>query len=311
MFGAGRDRDVPRRVLSHCKPELGFEMEAIKLSDGRRLAYEIYGPSDGFLVFHHHGGPGSRLASMAPSALTAAGVRLVVPDRPGFGRSDPLEAPRPISGWSADLAELADAFGVGRMAVTGFSAGGPFALGAAARLSDRIAAVVVLAGAGELADPEVAPTLPAPFDTAVALARDNPGTLRRYLTEQPQPESTLEMILGRATGADRALYDDPDYLAEFRTAVEEAFVQGPTAYADEFVALMSPWDFDVASIKAHVAFWYGDQDPNPLHQPYMGERLVARMPRASLTVVAGAGAELVRHRATADILRGLVAVATT
>ncbi|HET6873716.1 MAG TPA: alpha/beta hydrolase [Acidimicrobiales bacterium] len=285
-------------------------MKAIKLSDGRRLAYEVYGPSDGFVVFHHHGGPGSRLASMAPSALRAAGVRLVVPDRPGFGQSDPLKAPRPISGWSTDLGELADAFSVGRMTVTGFSAGGPFALGAAARLGDRMAAVAVLAGAGELADPEVASTLPAPFDTAVALARDDPGGLRRYLMGQQQPEATLEMIIGRATGADRALYDDPEYLAEFRAAVKEAFAQGPTAYADEFVYLMLPWDFDVASITAPVAFWYGDQDPNPLHQPYMGERLVARMPRASLSVVAGAGAELGRHDATADILRALVALAT-
>ena len=284
-------------------------METIGMSDGRRLAYEMYGPADGFVVFHHHGGPGSRLASIAPTALEAAGVRLVVPDRPGFGRSDALAAPRPLSGWATDLAQLADALGAGRITLTGFSAGAPFALAAAASLGGRVAAVAIMAGVGELTDPEVVVQLPPPFDTAVALARDDPDSLRSFLLAQPQPESALNMIIERATGADRAVYDDPGYLAEFRAAMAEAFAQGSDAYADEFLSLCSPWDFDVSSITAPVAFWNGDEDPNTLHQPYMAQRLVARIPRASLHVVPGAGAELVRHDTTADILRSLMAAA--
>ena len=65
----------------------------LRLADGRSLAYGEHGDPGGRPVVAFHGTPGSRrqLAGADPVAA-AAGVRLVLPDRPGYGHSS--RAPR-------------------------------------------------------------------------------------------------------------------------------------------------------------------------------------------------------------------------
>ena len=63
---------------------------AIQLSDGRRLAYAEYGAVTGVPVFLFHGLPGSRLAwGLLPNDPLSPDLRIVAPDRPGYGGSDP------------------------------------------------------------------------------------------------------------------------------------------------------------------------------------------------------------------------------
>src|SRR5215469_15494010 len=91
---------------------------AIRLRDGRRLAFAEWGEPHGMPVIHHHGTPGSRLEHEgAPVVYQAAGVRVITPDRPGYGLSDPLPG-RTLLDWPADVAELADALGLERFAIT-------------------------------------------------------------------------------------------------------------------------------------------------------------------------------------------------
>ncbi len=106
--------------------------ETHRLSDGRTLAYAVAGQPDGYPVVAHHGTPGSRLfAALLSAAATAEGVRLVVPDRPGYGRSSSPPDGWTWKHWQDDLTELLDAESVDRAGVMGFSGGGPFALAAA------------------------------------------------------------------------------------------------------------------------------------------------------------------------------------
>ena len=64
--------------------------DACTLSDGRTLSYATGGDPDGFPVVVHHGTPGSRLfGALLSEPAIEAGVRLLVPDRPGYGRSSP------------------------------------------------------------------------------------------------------------------------------------------------------------------------------------------------------------------------------
>jgi pimeloyl-ACP methyl ester carboxylesterase len=48
------------------------------------------------------------------------GVRLISPDRPGIGLSDP-QPDRTIRDWADDIADLLDQLGVDRFAVMGWS----------------------------------------------------------------------------------------------------------------------------------------------------------------------------------------------
>ena len=109
------------------------------LPDGRTLAYVVAGDPDGASVVAHHGTPGSRLfAGLLADAARDVGVRLLVPDRPGYGRSDAPPDGWTWRDWRADLDSLLADESVEEAGALGFSGGGPFALAAA---SDRVARV--------------------------------------------------------------------------------------------------------------------------------------------------------------------------
>lgn len=117
--------------------------ETCRLPDGRTLAYSVSGPPDGGPVVAHHGTPGSRLfAAPLSAAAVAEGIRLIVPDRPGYGRSSPPPDGWTWEHWQDDLTTLLRAESVDRAAVMGFSGGGPFALAAArSEWADRLGLV--------------------------------------------------------------------------------------------------------------------------------------------------------------------------
>lgn len=103
-----------------------------RLPDGRTLAYTTSGAPDGDPVVAHHGTPGSRLfAALLSEAAADEGVRLIVPDRPGYGRSSPPPDGWTWEHWQTDLTELLRTESIDHAAVVGFSGGGPFALAVA------------------------------------------------------------------------------------------------------------------------------------------------------------------------------------
>ncbi|OJD15779.1 hypothetical protein AJ78_03997 [Emergomyces pasteurianus Ep9510] len=124
-------------------------------SNPRTLSYAEYGPPTGFPLLFFHGYPSSRLeaASLTPVAHRLH-LRIIAPDRPGFGRST-HQPKRRIMDWPADVRALADHLGLARFAVLGGSGGGPYALACAREGGKdgvlggrRLVGVGVVAGAG-------------------------------------------------------------------------------------------------------------------------------------------------------------------
>jgi hypothetical protein len=94
---------------AQCKAECvaqhrGADGHVVRLRDGRSLGFAQYGRPDGVVVVNAHGGLVGRLdvAAAAPFA-ERAGVRLISPDRPGIGLSDPLPG-RTMLDWAVDVA---------------------------------------------------------------------------------------------------------------------------------------------------------------------------------------------------------------
>lgn len=113
-----------------------LETREHRLPDGRTVAYAVAGDPNGAPVLVHHGTPGSRLfAALLADAARDVGARLVVPDRPGYGRSSPPPAEWTWTDWRRDCDELLAAESVDTAASLGFSGGGPFAIATGA--SDR------------------------------------------------------------------------------------------------------------------------------------------------------------------------------
>ena len=74
----------------------------VRLPDGRRLGVASHGDPDGRPIFLNHGTPASRLGhEFTDAPARAKGIRVLCPDRPGIGRSDPVRG-RTLAGWADD-----------------------------------------------------------------------------------------------------------------------------------------------------------------------------------------------------------------
>ena len=91
----------------------------IELPGGGSLGYAVFGDPDGLPCFAFHGTSSSRLMPgwmFPPELLTAAGVRMIGVDRPGYGLSKAPQA-ADFADWPRAVAALADHLGTGRFAV--------------------------------------------------------------------------------------------------------------------------------------------------------------------------------------------------
>ena len=103
--------------------------ETMELPGGRVLSWSEFGAatSDNVLV-HDHGTGSSRLElALYEDLFVDRGLRVIAPERPGYGYSTGGEEPRTVGEWASDVEHLLDRLDVEEFAVSGFSGGGPHA----------------------------------------------------------------------------------------------------------------------------------------------------------------------------------------
>jgi pimeloyl-ACP methyl ester carboxylesterase len=267
--------------------------ETIRLHDGRRLAYAEWGNAEGPPVIFLHGTPGSRLYCPDETATASSGVRLVTVDRPGIGGSDVL-ARRTFADWASDVAELADALGIDRFGVVGWSAGGPYAAACAARIPTRLTGVAIgatrhLAQFNFVENPAAHDELAADDRALFELAQRDPDAAARAAAEANEewlralwddPEGWLNNV--QLPEVDRRSLEDTERRQAFLEAMREGVRQGPDAFAWEAIDVFLPWGFRLADIAIEVQVFHGEQDTwvERRHVDF----LVATLPSARLTV---------------------------
>jgi pimeloyl-ACP methyl ester carboxylesterase len=226
------------------------------------VRYCRYGPADGLPVVSLAGTPGTRWER--PDVIAAfdqADLRVVVPDRPGYGGST-RKPGRTVADVAADVQMIADGEGWRQFAVTGFSGGAPHALACAALLPDRVTGCAAVA-------------CPAPPDAPGVdfFRRQTPGQAEDFrlalLGEQalrPYLEDRARLALARVEAGGPMLPPgpapgqpaaaDPGRLKRIRAM----YLGGQDGWVDDDIALARPWGFDVSSITAPVSLWYGSHD---------------------------------------------------
>lgn len=271
------------RVMEPAEPTAprerdGYSTATVGPSD-RQIAYAEYGSEGGTPVVFLHGTPGSRLLGRLLDADAAArGVRVLAPDRPGYGES-PGWPDRSIRDAGSVVRAVIDDAGVRRAGLVAFSGGSAHALAAAATASDRITRVDVVSGA---TPPELADRRPAVQRLLGGLATTTPrllgGLFRGYawLAERRDPSFVA------------AQYTDPETLpAETASVIRADFVealrQGGNGTVTEFRNTASPWGIELGTIEPTVVFRHGENDANaPIDAV---RRLAEQVPSGRLTVV--------------------------
>jgi pimeloyl-ACP methyl ester carboxylesterase len=257
----------------------------VRLPDGRVMAYADHGDPAGPVVLNCVGVPDSRLVDRQLVELVERlGVRILVPDRPGVGRSDPQPG-RTLTDWPADAAALLDALGVERCAVAGGSGGGPYAVACGVLLADRVSAVALIAPAA----PRTAPAHGfVPLDEAAL--RERGETFVRLIQEGA--DSVFAFIAPDESEADRRAHAalDDEEKRETIASLREAFRQGADAYVREHLICASDWADLLPRLTRPTRIWQGTDDNNV---PAESTRWMAeRIPGAELTLIPGAGHSL-------------------
>lgn len=235
----------------------------ISLADGRLLSYAVYGQADGVPVIYCHGFPGSRLeAQLAAPLAERLGVRLIAPDRPGFGLSSPLPGRR-FGDWPADLAQLLDVLQIETFRLLGVSGGAPYAL-AAATLLPRVQQVGLVCGLGPLEADSLRSMSPL-GRFGLRIARQAPWLARGgYLLLARTICRHSARFLGWMTAGvpkvDQEILSRPEVRAAILNSFRESVRQGGAAGAEELLLYARPWEIPPSACQAPVQLWHGELD---------------------------------------------------
>ncbi|WP_309645434.1 alpha/beta fold hydrolase [Phenylobacterium sp.] len=237
-----------------------------RLSDGRRLAWRDYGDPAGRPAIVMHQGLGCSILPRGSDVLARdLGLRLIAPERPGAGRSDP----RPnftFQGVGQDVAELSAGLGLGPVRVAAFMAGAPFALMAAAAMGAGVESLLLASArpSGQMMETE----------------RDagHPGVLfRRRILRNAWLADTLFALmrlqlnrrqLERFVRAAASAPSDGAYLATHPEVMDfivdyigESLSVSSRGIADEIRCASKSPQLDLAGLTAPISVWHGADDP--------------------------------------------------
>ena len=260
----------------------------VRLRDGRQLSYAQYGDPDGFPILNAHGGLACRLdVAGAAAAAQLCGVRLVSPDRPGVGHSDPQPG-RTILDWTRDVTELLDRLDVDRFALMGWSLGGQYAAAVGYALPRRVTRAAIIAGAIPLTEPGAFDRLPAIDRNYIRMSRHAPWAARLCFRAMGLGAKHAPRLYGWLAARDLGTADAAvlraDGFTKFASMSQEA-VRQPQGVVEEYRAMVRPWGFTPEDIPVPVDVW-GGMDDQLLDPSWPGE-LARRIPGATLHLQAG------------------------
>ena len=291
------------------------EGRTITLGNGRSLDVLVAPPSDGAVgLISHHGTPGeaSRFAPWADSARER-GLRLVGFSRPGYAGSS-RHAGRTVAAVAADVAELADALGIGTFLSIGRSGGGPHSIACAALLPERCLAATALV--------TIAPwgaTGLDWFDRMSQLNLDEFGAalrgeeaLRAWMADKGEQlrhvtgAEIADSIGDEMPDCDRAILTG-EHAEEEAAGIRRALANGFDGWVDDDLAFTRDWGFELQGIHRPVRIWQGELDH--LVSVAHGRWLAEHIPAATFNLAEGHGHLSLAEAHRDAILDDLVAAA--
>jgi len=248
-----------------------------RFAEVRGVRIRVFERGDGpsILLLHGFGGAAWNFTELAPFL---AGRRLIVPDLPGHGASEPLPAPS-LASFADVVAELVDE----PVGVLGHSLGGVVALRLAERRPDRVRALVLAAPAGISSSSRLATV------TLGLIGVVRPARLVARRTDAIARSSLLkELVFGRFEVSNAELLTE---------ASVHGFLRGSAIHADTLGAGLALARDDprqsLDRVRAPTLVLFGARDRQvPLADGFE----YARRLRAPLRVIADCGHLLIGER---------------
>jgi pimeloyl-ACP methyl ester carboxylesterase len=277
---AERARDTDRTSRVH------------RLPDGRAIGFAEYGDPDGLPVMALHGTPGARfMFGLTDEAARTRGLRIIAPERPGYGLSDRHHFDT-LAETAHDVEAVANALGLGRFALIGVSGGGPHAIAAAVLLKERILRMALIAPVGPIAE----------CGDRIRMSHFH-HFIFTYLAPSPHAASTFffglrtlvdwtpgvayHLLMQRVTDTDRELLHHPDVKANLEETIREGLRTGVDGALQDLRLYCGPWNLPLSEIAVPVAMWQGSEDT--IVPPDAAFHLAGLLPNCRLEVIERAG----------------------
>lgn len=263
----------------------------IPLADGRQLAYAEYGDPEGFPVIYCHSLLGCRLeCDFHSEILRQHHIRLIAPDRPGFGQSDITPDYDPLT-WHQDTKVLSQHLQLQKFSVLTYSAGSLYGMILALAMPDRIEQLCMVSNVGlNPSDADIA--LSRPFNRhMLKLAKKRPAIFKLLLGMM---SISMKHNIGKYLHLNRGSLCDNDHqfleserFEVLRKSYIEARKQGVDAMAHEAMLYTNHVAIDARQITTPTTIWHGNDDriaPLPIIQP-----LIDTLPNADIHMIDHAG----------------------
>jgi pimeloyl-ACP methyl ester carboxylesterase/DNA-binding CsgD family transcriptional regulator len=245
--------------------------QSITLKDGRILGYGEYGDTDGRVVIGCHPVTGSRLQNHPhEEVLHQLGIRLIIPDRPGFGLSSSKPG-RDFNDWADDVEQLVAQLDIKKFSALAYCGGTPYALSCAIRMASKVDKVLLISPVTPYDGIDLLHGITPPNRLLVKIASHLPASVfhvGKILAQNlvPNPGRYFDDVIHELCPSDAAALNAPEFMDNFQKSLEESLKQGPAEFANEQVMLANDWKLNLAAIEAPVIIWHGDEDRHvPIH----------------------------------------------
>jgi pimeloyl-ACP methyl ester carboxylesterase len=237
----------------------------VKLHDGRNLGFSEYGKPEGIPLLLFHGTPGSRIFKRFENAswIEKFGLRIIAPERPGYGLSDPAPR-RTIGDWANDVDELAGHLGLDRFHVAGGSGGGPYALACAIHSPARVLSATLFSSGGPPEVMRLSKDMQTGNRIAFFAARYAPFILKLLSSMSANainkhPEKYMQKMRSQFPESDKRLMEKQG-IENTMMQLSEAYRQGGDGTYRDMLLVSRPWALDLDKIAVPVFMWHGTAD---------------------------------------------------
>ena len=252
----------------------------IYLRDGRKLSYLDHKPvkhlsdsgspqeEESILLLHNLMGSGFELPPGTEDLFVDNNIRIIIPERPGYGDSDPHPG-RNHKDWCNDIIELLDTLKINKVKVVAHSIGGVYAMAMAEFIPQRVSKIAMVNAMPRIQDitnnDQPTPVLVtalirslkyAPFLIEPILRMAVGKDIEHFYEQQlSYIRPTRE---GRA--ADINLLKTSSYRHYSINNLKQSAKQGIRIWADELRLSFADLGFSLKNKEIEYHFWHGEHD---------------------------------------------------
>jgi pimeloyl-ACP methyl ester carboxylesterase len=265
-------------------------MSQIKLADGRNFEYEDNGIKSEQAILFLHGTPGAdkTWSQWLPEVTDCLALAA---SRAGYGKSDRHKG-RTVADDLADQQALLDLFHIKEFVSIGWSGGGPHSINMTR--DPRSKGAITLAGVAEWghADLDFLADMGPENEEEFGEALKGEAAISSWMLKNAPAFKNItgpEVIAafgGLIGDADKAALT-PDVAEDMATGLRHAVVDSFDGWADDDLAFVQKFGFDLGAINKPVLLWQGDDDF--MVPKAHGEWLAKHIPTAKLNFLPGHG----------------------